>query len=71
MKNKLRWFFGVTAIAGAAPPVTHSAAQTAATSAGHYPNRPLRVMVAVGAGGGTDVTDRIVAQKLAEQLGCR
>ncbi len=40
-----------------------------AVNAQTYPNRPLRMMVAVGAGGGTDVTARIVSQKLAEQLG--
>ncbi len=40
-----------------------------AVNAQTYPNRPLRMMVAVGAGGGTDVTARLVSQKLAEQLG--
>lgn len=40
-----------------------------AVNAQTYPNRALRMMVAVGAGGGTDVTARIVSQKLAEQLG--
>lgn len=34
-----------------------------------YPQRAIRMMVAVGAGGGTDTTARIVSQKLAEQLG--
>jgi tripartite-type tricarboxylate transporter receptor subunit TctC len=34
-----------------------------------YPNRPIRMIVALGAGGGTDVTGRIVAQKLSEQMG--
>ena len=40
-----------------------------AVNAQTYPNRPLRMMVAVGAGGGTDVTARLVSQKLAEQQG--
>jgi len=39
-------------------------AQTAA-----YPNRPIRMVVALGPGGGTDVTGRIVSQKLSEQMG--
>ncbi len=33
-----------------------------------YPSRPIRMMVAIGAGGGTDVTARIVSQKLSEQM---
>ncbi|HKU69749.1 MAG TPA: tripartite tricarboxylate transporter substrate binding protein [Burkholderiales bacterium] len=42
------------------------AAQAAAQS---YPARPIRMVVPLAAGGGTDLTGRIVAQKLAEQLG--
>ena len=34
-----------------------------------YPNRPIRIIVALAPGGGTDVTGRIVSQKLAEQMG--
>lgn len=34
-----------------------------------YPQRALRMMVAIGAGGGTDTVARIVSQKLSEQLG--
>lgn len=34
-----------------------------------WPNRPVRVMVGFGAGGGTDIVARIVAQPLAEILG--
>ncbi len=33
-----------------------------------YPNRAIRMIVALGPGGGTDVTARIVSQKLSEQL---
>ncbi len=36
-----------------------------------WPNRPIRVMVGFGAGGGTDVVTRIVADPLAEVLGQR
>jgi tripartite-type tricarboxylate transporter receptor subunit TctC len=34
-----------------------------------YPSRPIRMIVALAPGGGTDVTGRIVSQKLAEQMG--
>jgi tripartite-type tricarboxylate transporter receptor subunit TctC len=38
-------------------------------SAAHYPSKPIRVFVGFGAGGGTDVFARIVAQKLTENIG--
>src|SRR3990172_883357 len=34
-----------------------------------YPNKPVRMVGGVVAGGGTDVTARLVAQKLSEHLG--
>lgn len=34
-----------------------------------YPSRPIRMIVPFAPGGGTDVTARIVSQKLAEQMG--
>ena len=34
-----------------------------------YPNKPVRLMVGFAPGGGTDVTSRLVAQKLSAQLG--
>lgn len=47
-----------------------AAAQPAATASGQtYPNRAIRMIVALGPGGGTDVTGRIVSQKLSEQMG--
>jgi tripartite-type tricarboxylate transporter receptor subunit TctC len=47
-----------------------SGAQSKATDALQaYPNRAIRMIVAIGAGGGTDVTGRIVSQKLSEQMG--
>src|SRR6187402_3969004 len=39
------------------------------TAAQSYPNRAIRMVVALGPGGGTDVTGRIVSQKLSEQMG--
>ncbi len=34
-----------------------------------YPTRPIRMLVGFGAGGGTDIVARIVAQKMTESLG--
>src|SRR4249919_2840333 len=36
-----------------------------------WPSRPIRIMVGFGAGGGTDVATRIVAEPLGEVLGQR
>jgi tripartite-type tricarboxylate transporter receptor subunit TctC len=56
-------------IACAGATVFHCAAQgTLSNSGSTYPSRPIRMMVAIGAGGGTDVTARIVSQKLSEQM---
>src|SRR5215212_3242842 len=42
-----------------------------AAAAQEWPNRPIRVMVGFGPGGGTDVVARIIAEPLAELLGQR
>ena len=34
-----------------------------------YPVRPVRIVISVAAGGGTDTVGRLIAQKLAERLG--
>src|SRR5580700_1288042 len=34
-----------------------------------YPNRPMKMLVGFGAGGGTDIAARIMAQKMSEILG--
>lgn len=44
-------------------------AQLSMAAAQDWPNRPVRVMVGFGAGGGTDVATRIVAEGLSEVLG--
>src|SRR5437764_15304834 len=36
-----------------------------------YPNRPIRFILAFGAGGVADITSRIAAEKLGEKLGQR
>jgi hypothetical protein len=45
-----------------------AAQSPSATTAQAYPNRAIRMIVAIGAGGGTDVTARIVSQKLSEHF---
>lgn len=54
--------FGLLALAGAATAGADAAAQT-------YPDRPVTVVVAVAAGGLTDVLTRAVTQRLAEKWG--
>src|SRR5687768_4365309 len=41
----------------------------AAAQSQSYPARPIRMVVALAAGGPTDIVMRIVAAKMAEQLG--
>ncbi len=38
-------------------------------AAQNYPNKPIKIVVGFQPGGGTDVTSRLVAPKLSEQLG--
>ena len=49
--------------------VACACAQASLAVAQAYPARAIRMVVALAPGGGTDVTGRIVSQKLAEQLG--
>ena len=41
----------------------------AAQPAGDYPTRPIRLIVPQAAGGGLDTSTRVIAVKMAEQLG--
>jgi tripartite-type tricarboxylate transporter receptor subunit TctC len=45
------------------------AAQRDAAAAQNYPNRPVRVMVALPAGSSPDIVSRVIAQYLSERLG--
>jgi tripartite-type tricarboxylate transporter receptor subunit TctC len=45
------------------------AAGTALPQTSDFPNRPIKMLVGFGAGGGTDIVARIVAQKMTEGLG--
>lgn len=38
-------------------------------SAGEYPNRPIKVIVPNGAGGGTDIVTRTIAEEFSKKLG--
>jgi tripartite-type tricarboxylate transporter receptor subunit TctC len=46
-----------------------SCAQMPLASAQDWPNRPVRILVGFGAGGGTDVATRVVADGLSKALG--
>jgi tripartite-type tricarboxylate transporter receptor subunit TctC len=48
-----------------------AALQVAPVAAEDWPSRPIRLMVGFGAGGGTDVATRIIAEPLGEVLGQR
>ncbi len=45
------------------------AAQPGPGQAGHYPDRPIRLIVPNGAGGSTDLVARVLAQKMSAALG--
>jgi tripartite-type tricarboxylate transporter receptor subunit TctC len=44
-------------------------AHAQSNAAANYPNKPIRVIVGFGAGGGNDIFARLVGQKMTEKLG--
>jgi tripartite-type tricarboxylate transporter receptor subunit TctC len=54
---------GLSSLVAAAP------ASAQSDAAAGYPNRPIRVIVGFGAGGGNDLFARLVGQKLSQNLG--
>ena len=62
MQRWIKWIVGGMALAA----VSNVFAQSPAAS---FPNRPVKIIVAFPAGGGTDIAARILAPKLGERLG--
>ncbi|RYF78159.1 MAG: tripartite tricarboxylate transporter substrate binding protein [Comamonadaceae bacterium] len=61
--NPLRHLFLSLALLGALAPAAPALAQAA------YPDRPVKVIVALPAGGSVDMVARLLGQKMSEQLG--
>ena len=64
MKSQPRMRLALACIAAAAASLTLQSA-----AAQQYPNRPIRLVVPFGPGGGSDYVGRLVGQKLTEQMG--
>ncbi len=70
MPSGAAWVFRLAMVVCTGAYASQAAAQATSTGSGQaYPNRPIRMIVALAPGGGTDVTGRIVSQRLSEQMG--
>ena len=67
---KSGFVFATIVVSGSALVTTHALSQTASAGLGQaYPDRPVRVLVGLAPGGGTDTIARIMTQKLADTFG--
>jgi tripartite-type tricarboxylate transporter receptor subunit TctC len=67
LRYLIKVVIGCALAAGSSAALTTARTQT--DDIATYPNRPIRVIIAVAAGGTMDVVARIVGQKLTEALG--
>lgn len=58
--NRLRMLAALSGLLGIIAPACHAQA---------YPNKTIRMVVPIAAGGGTDTMARLISQKLGEQMG--
>ena len=68
MTTEMRWC-AATRLVMAACGAGLLALASGAASAQNYPNRPIRLIVPFGPGGGSDFVGRLSGQKLSEQMG--
>jgi len=54
---------------GAQAPIASTGATADAAASQSFPRRPVRLIVPIAPGGGTDILSRIIAQKMTESLG--
>ena len=67
MKNSIKTNIYINSLVTAL--VLASVVQTADAQNTVYPNKTIRMVVPIGAGGGTDTMARLIAQRLSEQMG--
>jgi tripartite-type tricarboxylate transporter receptor subunit TctC len=66
---KFSLFTGCAIAAFAISGIATAQDKAAAASAATYPNKPIRMIVPFAAGGGLDITARLIGQKLTEKWG--
>ena len=61
--------YGRAMISAIAMSVALATASSPASAQADYPNKPIRIVIPFGAGGGNDIFARLVGQKFAELIG--